>query len=129
MSSAASWARGATGEPGAIWTMAPSAIEPALQCLQQRLSRGRLVVATRLVDEPAHLLLANPVGDFQFLRLAQLQAVDAGGAAAADAVLPGRGGTAALERGLAAQLPLALEVERDSLPPLQLLHRSYVSAH
>ena len=55
-------------------------------------------------------------GDFQLLGLAQLQAVDAGGAAAAGAVLPGRGGAAALKHGLAAQLPLALEVERDSLP-------------
>ena len=104
-------------------------VEPALEHPQQCLPRGRLVVAPRPVDQAAHLLLADPVGDFQFLGLAQLQAVDAGRAAAAGAVLSGRCRAPALERGLATQLPLALEVERDSLPPLQLLHRSCVSAH
>src|SRR5262249_47954624 len=104
-------------------------VEPPLEALQQRLARGLLATAPRLVDQPPHLLLADPVGDLQFLRLAQLLAVDARLAPAGGAMLTGRLRAAALQRGLAAQLAFALEVEGDPLAPLQLLDRSDVTSH
>ena len=100
-------------------------VEPALEHLQQRLAGGRLVVAPRLVDQRAASASRGSRRRFSVSgtrAAAGRRRWGRGGGAAP--CWPGGAAPAALQRGLAAQLPLALEVERDALAPLQLLHRS-----